>query len=130
MSLQIDTRFSGGVAILDISGRIVAGEETVRLRQTLRETFERGHRHILLNLEGVEYVDSAGLGELVSAYASIIRGGGTVLLLKPGQRFRDLLSLTRLDSVLVVEEDEHRALASFTAAAAAKNRDSLRNFTG
>jgi anti-sigma B factor antagonist len=115
MSLSASVRYSGGIAIYDLTGRLVSGMESDSLREILTAAFDRGHRYMLLNCEAIAYVDSSGLGELVSAYASLVRRGGAIRLLRPSQRLGDLLALTRLDSLFAIDTDEAEALAAFRA---------------
>ena len=99
--------------MVDLSGKITIGESDVVLRKRLRELLENGQRHILLNHEGVSYVDSSGIGELVAGYKCADETGGAVKLLNPSRKVRDLLQVTRLDEVFATFRDEKEALASF-----------------
>ncbi len=113
MSFQATPRLADGVTVVEISGRILLGEGTARLRQLLRDLLADGHRHILLNLAGVSYIDSSGIGELVSGLAAVRSHGGELKLLHLHRRLRDLLQLTRLYTVFDVHTDEETALRSF-----------------
>jgi anti-sigma B factor antagonist len=113
MSATLTIRHSGDVAVLDICGRITLGESSGALRENMRTLMAEGHAKILLNLAGVTFVDSSGIGELVSGYVSVAHNGGRVKLCCLGKRVRDLLQVTRLYSVLDVYEWEEDALRSF-----------------
>jgi len=119
MILGINIRHTGEVSVVDLTGRITIGEGASALRETIRSMAKEGHKKILLNLEDASYIDSAGLGVLVSGFASITNGGGQLKLLNLNSRVRDLLLLTKLFTVFEVFEDEPTAVRSFTAAAAA-----------
>ena len=103
----------GHVAVLDLSGKITIGEGDVVLRDRVHEILESGQKNILLNLEKVSYMDSAGIGELVACYKRTKEKGGTVKLLKPSGKVSDLLQLTKLEEVFDTYADEREALVSF-----------------
>lgn len=103
----------GHVAVLDLSGKITIGEGDVVLRERVHEILESGQKNILLNLEKVSYMDSAGIGELVACYKRTKEKGGTVKLLKPSGKVSDLLQLTKLEEVFDTYADEREALVSF-----------------
>ena len=111
--LNIRERQAGDVTILDLEGKITIGEGSVSLRSAIRRLIEEGKKKILLNLAGVGYVDSSGIGELVSSYTTINREGGQLKLLKLTQKIRDLLGITKLLTVFDVYDDEAEALNSF-----------------
>jgi anti-sigma B factor antagonist len=115
MSMTLKTRQIDGVTILDLSGRIVLGEGSVQLRDTLKEMVAKGQKHILLNLGDVNYIDSSGLGELVSAYTSVKNAGGELKLLNLTKKVHDLLQITKLYTVFDVKDDEATAIAAFSA---------------
>ena len=92
MSIQTQIRHVSGIAIFDLSGRMVAGAEGKTLREILLRAYERGNRWMLLNCEDLSSVDSSGIGELVGAYATIVRRGGVLRLLNPSQRLTDTIS--------------------------------------
>ncbi|SPF43832.1 Anti-sigma factor antagonist [Candidatus Sulfopaludibacter sp. SbA4] len=115
MSFDTQIRYAGGVTIFDLNGRLTSGLAGDSLRDKLFDAFEHGHRLLLLNCEGLTYVDSGGLGELVSAYAAMVRRGGALKLLRPSKRLAELLQLTRLDALFEIEDDEAAALAGFRA---------------
>ena len=111
--LNIRERQAGDVTILDLEGKITIGEGSVSLRSAIRRLIEEGKKKILLNLAGVSYVDSSGIGELVSSYTTINREGGQLKLLKLTQKIKDLLTITKLLTVFDVYDDESEALNSF-----------------
>ena len=111
--LNIRERQAGDVTILDMDGKITIGEGSVAVRTAIRKLLEEGKKKILLNVAGVGYVDSSGIGELVSSYTTINREGGQLKLLKLTQKIRDLLGITKLLTVFDTYEDEASALNSF-----------------
>ena len=111
--LNIRERQAGDVTILDMDGKITIGEGSVALRTAIRKLLEEGKKKILLNLSGVGYVDSSGIGELVSSYTTINREGGQLKLLNLTQKMEDLLAITKLLTVFDTYEDEASALNSF-----------------
>ena len=118
MSLTATSRQSGGVTIIDLNGRLTLGDAAELLRGTVVKAAENNPR-IILNLAGVSYMDSAGLAEMVSAHASVVRRNGTIRLLKVQERLRDLLRMTRLNTLFDMFEDEDEAVRSFRTAAGA-----------
>ena len=113
MSVKIDTRKVGDVTVVDVSGRITLGEGSSALRDVLRDLTAQGNKKILLNLSEVSYIDSSGIGELVSGFTSVSNGGGTLKLLGLTKRVKDLLQITKLYTVFDVHEDEAHAIRSF-----------------
>ena len=113
MALTIASREVDGVAVLDLNGRITLGEGSVQLRDAIRDMISKGQTRILLNLAEVNYIDSSGLGELVSAYTTAKNQGATLKLLKLTKKVHDLLQLTKLYTVFDVSDDEASAIASF-----------------
>ena len=112
--LNINERQAGDVTVLDLSGKITIGEGSVALRTAIRRLLEEGKKRILLNLAGVSYVDSSGIGELVSSYTAIGKEeGGQLKLLNLTQKIRDLLTITKLLTVFDVYENEAEALNSY-----------------
>ncbi|HYH84173.1 MAG TPA: STAS domain-containing protein [Pyrinomonadaceae bacterium] len=111
--LNIRERQAGDVTILDLEGKITIGEGSVSLRGAIRRLIEEGKKKILLNLGGVGYVDSSGIGELVSSFTTIQREGGQLKLLNLTQKIQDLLGITKLLTVFDTYEDEATALNSF-----------------
>ena len=111
--LNIAERQAGDVTVLDMSGKITIGEGSVSLRTAIRRLLEEGKKRILLNLAGVSYIDSSGIGELVSSYTAINKEGGQLKLLNLTQKLRDLLTITKLLTVFDVYESEAEALTSY-----------------
>ncbi|HEX7177810.1 MAG TPA: STAS domain-containing protein [Pyrinomonadaceae bacterium] len=111
--LNIRERQAGDVTILDMDGKITIGEGSVALRSAVRRLIEENKKKILLNLANVGYVDSSGIGELVSSFTTIQREGGQLKLLKLTQKIRDLLGITKLLTVFDSFDDESEALNSF-----------------
>lgn len=113
MTIKVNQRDVGGVMVLDLSGRITLGEPSARLRETLRELLGQGQKKILLNLAEVAYIDSSGLGELVSGYTAVKNQGGQLKLLNLTKKVNDLLQVTRLYTVFEVHDSEAAAIQSF-----------------
>ena len=113
MALTIASREVDGVAVLDLSGRITLGEGSVQLRDAIRGLIGKGSRSILLNLGDVNYIDSSGLGELVSAFTTAKNQQAEVKLLKLTKKVHDLLQLTKLYTVFDIYDDEAVAIASY-----------------
>ncbi|HTS13363.1 MAG TPA: STAS domain-containing protein [Candidatus Limnocylindrales bacterium] len=113
MALQGTNREVGDVVVIDFSGKITLGEGSAVLRKLVRELVERGHRKILLNLADVDYIDSSGIGELVSAYTAVRGVNGEMKLLQLTKRVHDILQITRLFTVFDVQSDEDIAVQSF-----------------
>jgi anti-sigma B factor antagonist len=101
-----------GVVVLDLSGKLTIGEPVLLLRETLRTHSAEGERKFILNLGDVSYIDSSGLGELVSSYTTIRNKGGDVKLLKLTTKTRDLLQMTKLLTVFDVYDEEASAIAT------------------
>ena len=118
MQLKLSTRTIGGVLIVDCHGRIVFGEESAMLRDTVRKLIAENN-HLVLNLGGVNYIDSGGLGTLVSLYTTAHNAGGAVKLANLTQRVGDLLQVTKLLTVFEVYDSEQRAVEAFVKSAAA-----------
>ena len=116
MSMKVSTRQVDGVTILDLSGRITLGEGSVQLRDAIRDLLAKGSKLILLNLADVNYIDSSGIGELVSAYTTVRNQGGELKLLNLTKKVHDLLQITKLYTVFDVKDDEASAIASFSRA--------------
>ena len=113
VKMQAAVRHVEDVAIIDISGRITLGEGNVMLRDSIRQLLEKGNNKIILNLHGVGYVDSSGVGELVKSYTTIRSHGGQMKLVSLSQRLHDLLQMTRLYTVFDIQADEASAIQSF-----------------
>ena len=111
--LNIQERESGDVTILDMDGKVTIGEGSVALRSAIRGLLEKGRKKILLNLSGVGYIDSSGIGELVASFTAINKEGGQLKLLNLTQKLQDLLAITKLLTVFDVYETEEDALGSY-----------------
>ena len=114
MSLKTSLRTVDGIAVLDLSGRITLGEGSVILRDSIRDLISKGQKKILLNLGDVTYIDSSGIGELVSAFTTVANQGGSLKLLNLGKRVQDLLQITKLYTVFEVHTDEPAAVRSYS----------------
>lgn len=113
MSLRATYREAAGVTVVDLGGRITLGEDSALLRRTIRELLDDRRTLILLNLADIDYIDSSGIGELVSAFMGVKNRGGTLKLLQLTKKVHDLLQLTKLFTVFEVFSDESTALRSF-----------------
>lgn len=113
MALTIASREVDGVTVLDLSGRITLGEGSVQLRDAVRDLIGKGQKNILLNLGDVNYIDSSGLGELVSAYTTSRNQGANLKLLNLTKKVHDLLQLTKLYTVFDIYDDEASAVGSY-----------------
>ncbi|HWC75958.1 MAG TPA: STAS domain-containing protein [Blastocatellia bacterium] len=111
--MDIKERVVDGVSVLDLSGKIVLGEGDVQVRERIKDLLADGQRRILLNLADVTYIDSAGLGGLISAYTTTKREGGQLKLVNLTKRLQDLLAITKLITVFDTYENESDALATF-----------------
>jgi len=111
--MQFKHRAEGDVHVLELSGKITIGEGDVELRRTVHGMIDVGHHKILLSLEKVGFMDSAGLGELVACLKRATEKGGTIKLLRPSGKVADLISLTKITEIFEIFEDEREALASF-----------------
>ena len=113
--MNIEERPSGEVMILDLKGKLTIGEGDEFLKDKVNSLIQQGHRKLLLNLEGVPYVDSAGLGEIVRTYTTVSRQGGKLKLLNLTKRIEDLLAITKLLTVFETFESEQTAVQSFSS---------------
>ena len=113
MSVKLSTRQVGDVSVVDVAGRITLGEGSSALRDLLREMVGKGQKKILLNLGDVSYIDSSGIGELVSGFTTVTNSGGELKLLNLNKRVKDLLQITKLYTVFDVHEDEAGAIRAF-----------------
>jgi anti-sigma B factor antagonist len=113
VTMKASTRQVDGITIIDLSGRITLGEGSVVLRDTIRDSVGQGVKKILLNLGDVTYIDSSGIGELVSAYTTVRNQGGELKLLNLTKKVHDLLQITKLYTVFDVRDDEAGAIRSF-----------------
>ena len=111
--LDVKERQAGDVTILDLRGEVRIGEGSIALRDAIRNLSAAGKKKILLNLAGVSYIDSSGIGELVASYTAIGKEGGQLKLLNLTQKLQDLLTITKLLTVFDVYESEAEALNSF-----------------
>jgi anti-sigma B factor antagonist len=113
VSVKLSTRQVGDVSVVDVAGRITLGEGSSALRDTLRDMVSKNQKKILLNLGEVSYIDSSGIGELVSGFTTVTNSGGQLKLLNLNKRVKDLLQITKLYTVFNVYEDEASAVRSF-----------------
>jgi anti-sigma B factor antagonist len=114
VSMKATNRQVDGVAVVDMSGRITLGEGSVVLRDTIRDLISKGSKKILLNLGNVTYIDSSGIGELVSAFTAVRREGGELKLLNLTKKVHDLLQITKLYTVFDIKDDEATAIKAFS----------------
>jgi len=113
MSVNLDTRQVGDVIIVNVSGTLTLGRDIPTFGGAIRDLATRGHKKILINLADVSYIDSSGIGEFVSCFTRVANGGGSMKLLKPSKRIRDLLQITKLHAAFQVFDDEAGAVSSF-----------------
>jgi anti-sigma B factor antagonist len=111
--MKIDTRTVGDIKILDCSGKITLGEGTMTVRNTVRDVLKKGGKKIILNLADVNYIDSSGIGELVSTYTTVTNQGGQLKLLNLTKKIQELLAITKLLTVFQVFDTEQAAMGSF-----------------
>ena len=119
VSMKSTLRQVDSVTVVDLSGRITLGEGCTQLRELIREQLGKGTKHVLLNLADVTYIDSSGIGELVSAFTTVSNQGGQLKLLNLTKKVHDLLQITKLYTVFDVHDDEAKAIGSFEKAAGA-----------
>ena len=113
MTMKASTRQVSGITIVDMSGRITLGEGSVILRDAIKDLLAKGQKKILLNLGDVSYIDSSGIGELVSAFTSVRNQGGELKLLNLTKKVHDLLQITKLYTVFDIKDEEAAAVQSF-----------------
>jgi anti-sigma B factor antagonist len=113
MSMKVATRQVDGITILDLSGRITLGEGSVTLRDAIHDAIAKGSKHIVLNLGDISYIDSSGIGELVSAFTSVKNSGGELKLLNLTKKVHDLLQITKLYTVFDIWDNEASAVSAF-----------------
>ena len=113
MSFKATPREAGGATVVEVSGRITLGEGSAVLRAMIRDLLEKGQKRIILNLGDVNYIDSSGIGELVSGYSAVKNHGGELKLLNLTKKVHDLLQITKLYTVFDVHTDESAVLGSF-----------------
>ena len=114
MSVKLTTRQVGDVAVVDASGRITLGEGSTLFRDKVKELSAGGNKKILLNMGDISYIDSSGIGELVSSFTTVANAGGSLKLLSLTKRVHDLLQITKLYTVFEVFDDEAAAIKSFS----------------
>jgi anti-sigma B factor antagonist len=114
VSMKASNRQVDGITVVDMSGRITLGEGSVILRDSIRDLIGKGQKRILLNLGDVTYIDSSGIGELVSAFTAVRREGGELKLLNLTKKVHDLLQITKLYTVFDIKDDEATAIQSFS----------------
>jgi anti-sigma B factor antagonist len=119
MDLTATTRQVGDIAIVDITGRIVLGEASANLRPLVADLLKNGHKKILFNLANVSYIDSSGLGQLVSAFITVRKQEGELKLLHLNNKVHDILQMTKLYTVFDISDDEAAAVKSFVRSATA-----------
>jgi anti-sigma B factor antagonist len=112
--MKSSTRQVDGVTVVDLNGRITLGEGSVVLRDQVRELLGKGQKQILLNMGEVTYIDSSGIGELVSAFTTVRNQSGELKLLNLTKKVHDLLQITKLYTVFDIKDDEAAAVASFS----------------
>lgn len=113
MSLKLSTRQVGDVTVVDAAGRITLGEGSSAFRDLVKDLITKGSKKVLLNLGEISYIDSSGIGELVSSFTTVQNAGGQMKLLNLSKRVKDLLQITKLYTVFEVHDDEAASLASF-----------------
>ena len=113
--MQIEERSAGDVTVLDLKGKMTLGEGDELLKDKINSLLQQGRRKVVLNLEEVPYIDSAGLGEIVRTYTSISRQGGRLKLLNVSKRIQDLLVITKLITIFDSYDGEAEAVKSFAA---------------
>lgn len=119
MSMKAAVRQVDLVNVIDINGRITLGEGCSQLRELIRDQLSKGNKKLLLNLAEVTYIDSSGIGELVSAFTAVSNQGGQLKLLSLTKKVHDLLQITKLYTVFDVHDDEAKAIGSFEKTASA-----------
>ena len=112
--MQIEERPTGDVMVLDLKGKLTIGDGDELLKDKINSLIQQGHKKLVMNLAGVPYVDSAGLGEIVRTYTTASKQGGSLKLLNLTKRIKDLLTITKLLAVFDVFETEQEALKSFS----------------
>jgi anti-sigma B factor antagonist len=117
VSMKATVRQVDSVTVVDVTGRITLGEGCTQLRELIREQLAKNNKSLLLNLANVTYIDSSGIGELVSAFTAVSNQGGQLKLLSLTKKVHDLLQITKLYTVFDVHDDEAKAIGSFPSAA-------------
>ena len=111
--MKIEERALENIVVLDLKGKLTIGEGDALLKETIQKLIDQGHNKLLLNLEEVPYIDSAGLGEIVRTYTTVSRQGGSLKLVNLTKRITDLLAITKLLTVFDTFESEAEAVSSF-----------------
>ena len=119
MNLMMNTRQVGDVTIVDMRGRITLGEESAALRNLVFDLLKEGHKNILFNLRDVDYIDSSGLGHLISAFTSVRKKQGDLKLLNLRKNAHDLMQMTKLYTIFDIKDDEAAAVKAFGRSSAA-----------
>jgi anti-sigma B factor antagonist len=114
VSVKLTSRQVGDVAVIDAAGRITLGEGASHFREMIRDIVSKGNKKILLNLSDVSYIDSSGIGEMVSGFTTVTNSGGQLKLIGLSKRVKDLLQITKLYTVFEVFDDEAEAVRSFS----------------
>lgn len=114
VNVTFSSRQTGDVSVLEVSGTVTMGESSTALRHALSDLVANNHNKLLLNLAGLTFIDSSGIREIMSIYNTMVQRGGQLKLLNPTQRLKDLLRITRLETVLEVYDNEAAAIQSFT----------------
>jgi anti-sigma B factor antagonist len=117
MSVKINVREVANATLLEVTGRVTLGDSGPSLQEKVRELLDSGHKNIILDLGGVTFLDSSGLGQLVGSYATAASRGGEIRLLNLNKRVYDLMQITKLYTVFAIYTDQKAALKSFEAAA-------------
>lgn len=113
MSLALETRTSGDVTIIELNGDLRLGETSTTFRNKMRELLGGGAKKLLIDLAGVEHLDSSGIGEIVGAHSLALSSGASIRLMRPTEKIMKLLQITRLATVFKVHQSEEEALSSF-----------------
>ena len=111
--MELSERSNGSVVLVDVTGKLVAGDDSGRLKDKVNSLIFEGHKQIVLNLAGVPYIDSTGLGELVATHATVFRQGGQIVLVNLTARVQDLLAICRLLTVFDTFDSEAEAVGIF-----------------
>lgn len=114
MSIKLTSRQVGDVTVIDAGGRITLGEGASAFRDMIRDLAAKGNKKILLNLSDVSYIDSSGIGEMVSGFTTVTNNGGQLKLIGLSKRVKDLLQITKLYTVFEAFDDEAEAVRSFS----------------
>ena len=119
MDLTATTQQTNGVSVVTLTGRIILGEESALLRDTVAELLQQGHRKILFDLSGVTYIDTTGLGSLTGSLAKVTKEGGDLKLVNLAPKLQDLMQITKLYTVFEIFDDRNAAVGSFSQSAGA-----------